>query len=148
MTKNKPIGPERFIGEGFCLDLSQVLDRAVTIADIPANLDIKPGDFVLIHTNWSQYLGTEKYLDHPELSIEILSWLADKKINMVGIDAPGLGKGRNHQLFDKYLVERNVYVIENLTNLELIKNKRFTVYCFPLNIHNVEAYPARVVVEL
>ena len=116
--------------------------------DLKISSPIKENDFVFFRTGWDKYLNKEKYFDHPELSFEVIEWLANKKINMVGIDAPGLGKRKNHGLYDKFLADKNVYVIENLTNLDLIKKKIFKVYCFPFSVENFEAIHARVVVEI
>jgi kynurenine formamidase len=70
------------------------------------------------------------------------------KVNMVGIDALGLGKGKNHGVFNRYLADKGIYIIENLINLNSINHEIFTVYCFPLNIDALGAVPSRVVVEV
>lgn len=68
---------------------------------------------------------------------------------MAGIDdALGLGKGNNHGAYDRYLAGKGIYIIENLTNLDFIKNETFKVCCFPLTVDNLEAIPARVLVEV
>ena len=106
------------------------------------------GDFVLFRTDWSQYVGTEKYNDHPELSGALVEWLISKQVNAVGIDAVGLGRGRRHDECDRLLARQDILVIENLTNLRAVPQKRFKVYCFPLKIEHVDAIPARVMVEI
>ena len=115
---------------------------------ISNKLAVKKNDFVFFKTNWIKYLWKEEYFDHPEISFEVLEWITKKKINMVGIDALGLGKGKNHGAYDKYLSNNGIYIIENLINLELIKKETFTVYCFPLSIEDLEAIPCRVIVEV
>jgi len=148
IRKDRPIPVDRFLGRGITIDISKISDRPVSMKDLKISSPIKENDFVFFRTGWDKYLNKEKYFDHPELSFEVIEWLANKKINMVGIDAPGLGKRKNHGLYDKFLADKNVYVIENLTNLDLIKKKIFKVYCFPFSVENFEAIHARVVVEI
>jgi len=147
VDKNKSIMPNRFIGRGILLDVSKAKGLIITLQEIKNKVNVLKNDFVFIKTCWDKFLGKEKYFEHPELSFEVVEWLANKKVNMVGIDAPGLGKKENHGLYDKYLVDNDVFVIENLVNLHLIKKRIFKVYYFPLSIENVEAIPARIIVE-
>jgi kynurenine formamidase len=139
---------ERMIGAGKVVDASQVADMEISVENVKGQTTIEPGDFVLFRTGWSRFAGTERYHNHPELSRELVEWLAEKRVNAVGIDALGIGLGRKHGEYDRLLARRDIYVIENLVNLEAIPQRPFTVYCFPLKIENTDAIPARVVVEI
>jgi kynurenine formamidase len=118
------------------------------MVDLPEHNEILPGDFLFFRTDWSRFVGTERYYEHPEFSLEVAEWLASSEINMVGIDALGLGRDRNHGLFDRMLIKRDIFIIENLTNLSAIPGGEFRAYCFPLKLTGVDAVPARVVVEI
>jgi len=148
ISKDNVIDINRFIGRGILVDISKIKESPIKMDHISNQFSVKKDDFVFFKTNWSKYLGEEEYFDHPEISFEILDWLIKKKVNMVGIDALGLGKGKNHGVYDRYLVDKGIYIIENLNNLGSIKKEIFKVYCFPLNIENLEAIPARVIVEV
>jgi kynurenine formamidase len=148
VNKNNKIELSRFIGRGVLIDISNCNLDPITLNNIHNKDLVKKDDFVFFRSCWSKNIGDEKYFDHPELSFEIIEWLSKRKVNMVGIDALGLGKGKNHGAYDKYLAGNGIYVIENLINLDSIKDEIFTVYCFPLNIENLEAIPARVVVQI
>ena len=89
----------------------------------------------------------EKYNNHPEISIEVIKYLVDKNVNMIGIDTLGLGVSKNHGIIDKYLGDHKMYAIENLCNLKNIPNKNFKVYCLPMKIEGLDGYPARILVE-
>ena len=115
--------------------------------DVKHQVEIESGDFVFFRTGWSEFVGTMKYYDHPELSLEVVQWLVSKNINAVGIDALGLGRDRRHGEYDRLLAKNDIFVIENLANLSAIPQKKFNTYCFPLKIENTDAIPARVVVE-
>ena len=79
--------------------------------------------------------------------MEVIEYLVDKKVNMIGIDTLGLGVGRNHGTIDVYLGKHNTYAIENLTNLDKIPNNSFKVYCLPMKIEGLDTLPARLLVE-
>ena len=151
----KRIDPERMIGTGKLIDVAKdfgELSRAVSggeirLDDVKHQVEIESGDLVFFRTDWSEFVGTMKYYDHPELSLEVVQWLVSKNINAVGIDALGLGRGRRHGEYDRLLARNNIFVIENLANLSAIPKKKFNTYCFPLKIENTDAIPARVVVE-
>lgn len=65
---------------------------------------------------------------------------------MIGIDTLGLG-GKNHGLIDVYLGKNKTYAIENFTNLDKIPDENFKVYCLPMKIEGLDAFPARILVE-
>ena len=145
---DKRIGPERMIGRGKLLDVTQVSGGEIQLGDVEHQVKIESGDFVFFRTDWSKFVGTEEYYNHPELTAEVVQWLVSKRINAVGIDALGLGRDRKHGEYDRLLIKNNVFVIENLANLSASSRREFKVYCFPLKIENTDAIPARVVVEI
>jgi kynurenine formamidase len=142
------IEPERMIGRGKLIVVTPVPGGEIQLNDVEHQVEIESGDFVFFRTDWSKLVGTEEYHNHPELSPEVVRWLVSKRINAVGIDARGLGRGRRHGEYDRLLIRNNIFVIENLANLSAIPRREFKVYCFPLKIENVDAIPARVVVEI
>jgi kynurenine formamidase len=138
----------RMIGTGKLIDVTQVHGSGIQLDDVRHQVEVESGDFVLFRTGWSEFAGTGKYHDHPELSLEVIQWLASRSINAVGIDALGLGRDRRHGEYDRLLARNDIFVIENLANLSAIPKKEFRVYCFPLKIEGTDAIPARVVVEV
>jgi kynurenine formamidase len=145
---DRRMDPERMIGNGKLIDASQSSVRQIQLPAVEHQVDIEPGDFVFIRTDWSRFAGTGKYHHHPELSLEVVKWLIAKEITAVGIDALGLALGRGHGQHDRLLARHDIFVIENLDNLASIPDRRFKVYCFPLKIDNTDAIPARVMVEI
>jgi kynurenine formamidase len=144
----KRLDPGRMIGTGKLIDVTQVSGSGIRLDDVKHQVEIESGDFVLFRTDWSEFAGTDKYYDHPELSLEVVQWLVSKSVNAVGIDALGLGRGRRHGEYDRLLARNDIFVIENLADLSAIPKKEFNVYCFPLKIEDTDAIPARVVVEV
>ena len=142
------IEPERMIGRGKLIVVTQAPGSEIQLDDVEHQVEIESGDFVFFRTDWSKLVGTEEYHNHPELSPDVVQWLVSKRINAVGIDARGLGRGRRHGEYDRLLMKNDIFVIENLANLSAIPTREFTAYCFPLKIENIDAIPARVVVEI
>lgn len=142
------IEPERMIGKGKLIVATQAPGSEIQLDDVEHQVEIEGGDFVFFRTDWSKLVGTEEYHNHPELSPEVVQWLVSRRINAVGIDARGLGRGHRHGEYDRLLIKNDIFVIENLANLSAIPRRKFKVYCFPLKIENVDAIPARVVVEI
>jgi kynurenine formamidase len=145
--REKRFEPERMIGKGKLIDVSEPSGPEIRLADVEHQVPVDAGDFVFFRTGWSRFVGTQAYHDHPELSLEVVQWLAAKEINAVGIDALGLGQGRRHGEYDRLLARLDIFVIENLVNLDAIPKREFRVYCLPLKIENTDAIPARVLVE-
>lgn len=145
MKAGTEIPPERLIGMGVRFDVSQGVGNTVELADLDLSL-VKPGTFVFFHTGWDPEGGHEE--QQKEISMEVISYLSSKGVNMIGTDAPGLGSGRNHGLIDKFLGDRGQWAIENLANLEALPESGFKVYCLPLKIQGLDALPARILAEI
>jgi kynurenine formamidase len=85
----KRIDPRRMIGTGKLINVTQdfgELSRAVSgggirLDDVKHQVEIESRDFVFFRTDWSEFVGTMKYYDHPELSLEVVQWLVSKNIN-------------------------------------------------------------------
>ena len=148
VLRERRIAPGRMIGKGKLVDVTGVAGNQIQLGDIEHQVGIQTGDFVFFRTDWSKFAGTDRYYEHPELSLEVVQWLASSKVNAVGIDALGLGRGRRHGSHDRLLAGNDVFVIENLANLCAVPTREFTVYCFPLSIESIDAIPARVLVGI
>jgi kynurenine formamidase len=142
------ITPGRMIGKGKLVDVTGVGGDQIQLSDIEHQVGIQTGDFVFFRTDWSEFAGTGRYYKHPELSLEVVQWLASSEVNAVGIDALGLGRGRRHGEYDRLLAGNDVFVIENLANLCAVPKREFMVYCFPLSVEDIDAIPARVLVGI
>ena len=142
------VDPERMIGWGKLIDIRSESGQTIGLSRVLGQVEIEAGDFVLLRTGSSAPAGTEEFYQHPDLSREVLDWLISLQVNAIGIDAQGLGRGRKHSEYDTLLADNDIYVIENLTNLNTLPKRGFKVYCLPLKIEDVDAMPARVLVEV
>jgi len=118
-------------------DLSIVADKLI------------PGDSLLIHTNWSEKLGTLPYRNElPRISKELALWCVERQVRMLGVEPPSVADVNNleevteiHQI----LLGGNVIIIEGLTHLDRIQSNSVFLIALPLKIAHGDGAPARVI---
>ncbi|MGC9516749.1 MAG: cyclase family protein [Methanomicrobiales archaeon] len=104
-------------------------------------------DIVIFRTGWSINWGQNNYFtQNPYLSEKCAKFLVKKNVKGVGIDSPSVDAwGEN--LIHKILLENDVWIVENLNNLDKISKEKFKIYIIPLLIDS-EASPVRVFAKL
>ena len=135
-----------FVGPGLVVDLTGHSGGLVEKADLAGLArDLGDRDFVLLHTGWSRYWGYKEYFEnYPVLSPEAAGWLAGFNLKGLGLDAISV----DHPASEKYEVHRillgaGLILLENLTNLDLLPARGFTLVCLPLKIKNADGSPVR-----
>jgi kynurenine formamidase len=130
-----------FSGRGVCLDAS----GGFNLAEIK-KVKINEGDIVFFHTGMSAaYYKPDYFEKYPEVPAEIIKFLVEKKVKIVGVDmcSPDYSPFPIH----KILLGNNILIIENLTNLGVLLGKDFKIYAFPLKFA-LDGSPVRVVAEI
>ena len=138
----------RLIGEAVLLDFShKKKDNEITVAEIErTGGDIRRGDIVLVRTDMHKLWNTPRGHDRPVLSIEAAKYLVGRGIHMIGTDATGLEvRGRDDQPVHEILFSHDVAVIESMTNLDQLTQRRFTVFALPLRIQGMDSCPVRII---
>ena len=104
-------------------------------------------EFILLNTGWSEHWGTPKYLgDFPVLSEEAARFLTDFKLKGIGFDTISADPMDSKDLpVHKILLNNQVIIIENLTNLESLPKTDFKFACFPLKVKSGDGSPVRAV---
>ena len=95
--------------------------------------------------------GTPRYFrEHPQLSNELIDFLLQKNISIIGVDFAGVRRGKEHTPKYQYCADRGVFIIENLCNLKEILNAggQFIAQSYPMNYEETTGLPCRVVAEL
>ncbi|XP_022095369.1 uncharacterized protein LOC110981784 [Acanthaster planci] len=129
---------------------------------------IPDGCLLLVYTGWGvfypdrlAYLGTTRndtFLDEqgrslvysPGVAPEAATWLvANRKLSGIGIDAANIDYGQNalvtsHQI----LLGANIYVLENVANLDQLPNTGAKVYALPMKIIDGSGAPIRIMAML
>jgi len=160
------IPAHRFFGNGVLLDVSGKSDRALIEArDIePYRSEIKKGDFTVFRTGWDKYFGTPRYFQHPYLSAEGAGLLVEMGVVLVGIDAMNIDSTHQEvmdpdqpvkdagQKTEDYaypahdvLLGNNILIVENLCNLDKIKQVRGLYSFLPLKLKDTDGSPIRAV---
>ncbi len=161
---------EKLIGPAIKIDIYSTAinnpDYLVSIQDIKAwekrqGSTIPDGSIVLLQTGFSKYypdkvkyLGTDKRGEHavkllhfPGLSPEAAEWLVkNRNIKSIGIDTPSIDYGQS-EYFKSHviLLEENIPVFENLTNLDRLPLNGFEIIALPMKIKGGTGAPLRIV---
>jgi kynurenine formamidase len=147
MDKEFPL--EYTIREGIVFDVRGYQGDEIASSDVDLSL-VNEGMFVGLCTGFAEEAGygTKRYYsEQPVVSEELIDRLLEKKTAIIGIDFAGLRKGPEHTPKDQYCADRGAFVVENLTGLAAVCNKKLTVYTFPVLIDGLTGLPCRVVAE-
>ena len=158
-----PVG--RFIGNGILADVSDKSERdLIDGADLKLYAsEIKKGDFVILRTGWDRYFGTPKYYRHPYLSADGARILVKMGVSLVGIDALSIDptyygnsdsdpSAKDLPDEEKYgypvhdiLLSHNILIVENLCNLNKVKQVKGVYSFLPLKLKDSDGSPIRAV---
>ncbi len=109
--------------------------------------DIRPGDRLLLRTDWHRTYGTESYRNAlPRISLELAHWLVAKQVALVGVEPPSIADVNNlaevtavhHVLFNG-----NVVIVEGLANLDVLQHSTIEFLAVPLRIAGGDGSPVR-----
>lgn len=139
---------------GIIFDIKDESVGETGIDDI--NLDlIEEGMFVIFHSGYidSEGYGEAKYFrEHPQLSVDLIHALLDKKVALVGVDFAGMRRGNEHTPMDQLCADHGTFVIENLCNLsQVLQGKPYVnvhVHTYPMNFEGMTGLPCRVVADI
>jgi kynurenine formamidase len=138
---------------------------AITVDDLKNALakvpyTIQPGDAVLIRTDSDKYdLLDPKRYNYPGLCAESSLWLAHQEAKVGGTDALGWDRPFPQMVMDyqrtkdkRYiwdahfaLRDKEMFIVQQLANLDQLPSAGFKVAFFPINIVGASAAPSRVV---
>lgn len=133
---------DQLIGDAVILDLSDAeAEGGVTLEQVQAAAQkaggIQQGDIVFGRMGATQYFSTAG-----------LQWLVDQGIKLMGVDSGGveLSHDTTHANVNHLLLFRaNIPLIENLTNLDQLRQARVKVYALPVPVKGLDAFPLRVI---
>jgi kynurenine formamidase len=103
------------------------------------------GRAVLVDTGWSRHFGTSAYgHEHPFLTRAAAEFLLAHRVALVGIDSLNIddttdGARPVHTL----LLERDVRIVEHLTNLAALPDADFRFFAVPVKVRGLGSFPVR-----
>lgn len=144
------------IGEGCIIDISRWRnnDACITLDDLKeaSGARIQPGDIVFFYTGNDAYYYTEHQHDRPWFTTDCIAWLVDEaRIRVMGVDTSGHevrasgGSPSRGQPNHERLLCAGVPLVEYLTGLDQLLDKRFVAFILPVKIMGLEAFPVRVI---
>jgi kynurenine formamidase len=136
---------DKFFGRGVLIDAKKLIDN--NEIQVPKDVKLKKGDIVLVMTGMDSEFGKKNYFyNYPALSKSFAQWLIDNQVSIVGVDScsPDYYPFPVH----KSLLNKEILIIENLTNLKkLINKKNFEVVSLPIKI-SIEGSWVRIVARV
>jgi kynurenine formamidase len=130
------------------LDFYNFKAKTIGVEELVPHRDaIKKVEFLLLHTGWSRYWGSERYFNnYPVLSPEAANWLSSFGIKGFGLDTISADTvdSQDYQVH-KALLQKNIIIIENLANLADLPCNQFEFSCFPLSFEDADGSPVRAV---
>ena len=108
------------------------------------------GKAVIIHTGWSKHWRTDAYFEnHPFLTEEAANYLVSQKVILVGIDSHNIDDTRtNTRPVHSALLKNEILITEHMTNLNLLKEKKFKFTAVPPKFVGVGTFPVRAFAKI
>jgi kynurenine formamidase len=144
---------DRFVGRGVVLHCDGVAARQrITLDSVRTEAEsARAGDIVLVNTGWARHYGTPAYFDNPFLDAGLVSFLLDRGVRTIGLDAlnidetpddthPGEGFPAHH-----LIAKVGGVICENLCNLESIDFANPLVSLLPMKFIGIDGAPVRAV---
>lgn len=152
-------------GETVVFDMPRGAREGITARDFEnAGLEIKEGDIVLVSTGWGRYFEkdlskneTWVCLNRPGLTLDGAEYLVKKRIRAYGQDTIGTHQPTVSWFLDEksraegvrwmaepvhqMMLGNDVMLLEHLTNLDLIANRRIVTGFFPLPLRGADGAP-------
>lgn len=135
-----------FIGEALMISAEgrRVFDPDYVISSVESLARVP--DFVILHTGWDKLWSDPGYYEgFPVLSLEAAEYIASKGIRGVGVDAISVDRVEDEKLpVHQIFFEKEMIIVENLTNLDKIGVKSFQISAIPIKVKDSDGSPARV----
>ena len=135
------IQPKRLMGR---VRVVYIKDPEIGLKELK-DLNIRKGENILFKTtNSSLWKDMRFHEDFTSLTIEAAQYLADIRVNIVGIDYLSIETYKSPQnLVHKYLLNAGIIIIEGL-DLSRVNEGKYELICAPLKMSEGNGAPARV----
>lgn len=140
----------KYCGDAVLIDVEEGV-KIITLQHIKKyENEITKSDFVIIKTGWSKFWGKDEYFgDFPVLDTEATEWLVSKNLKGIGLDTISIDPVNSTKMPNHMIVlDKELIIIENLTNLSAIGSSSCKFFCFPLKFKNSDGSPIRAVAAI
>lgn len=115
---------------------------------LPAGIDLA-GRAVLFNFGWDRHWGSEAYYSYPYITRPLIEQLAEAGVRLVGVDTINIDDSREpSRPAHSILLKRDILVLENLANLDLLYGNDFRLFAVPLRAQGAAAMPVRAFAEI
>lgn len=134
---------DNFYGDCRVLDMTSC--KISILADDLLQLNIQPGERILLKTSNSQRGFETFYDDYIFLSSEAAEYLATQRVALVGIDSLSIKqRGSSDNTPHTHLLSKNIPILEGI-NLGEVTPGNYILCAFPLAFIGIDGAPARAV---
>lgn len=142
---------DRTIGQAVVLDVSpyKKTNEPVSLemlqkAELKQKVDWSSIQILLLKTTKCVW-GTDEYFKTESLAEEVIPWILDKNLKLLGIDLGNIDCDSNmKRSVHLSLLSNDIYIVENLVNLEsLLPYEDIVFVGTPLKIRNATGSPIR-----
>jgi kynurenine formamidase len=115
---------------------------------VSKDLDLKD-KAVLLNFGWDKYWGTEKYQSYPFISKELIKYLINSGVKLVGVDTVNIDNSKDlTRPAHTYFLKEEILIVENLMNLDRLYDTKFRFFAVPIKGKKVAAMPIRAFAEI
>ena len=122
--------------------------ESIGVEAVPEPLDLTK-KAVLFNFGWDKYWGSEEYHTYPFISKELVRFLIEADVKLVGVDTINIDNSKDllrpaHSLF----LKNEVFIVENLTNLHKLYSRNFRFFAVPLKAKKAASMPIWAFAEI
>ena len=137
----------RLAGPGICLRFEGLpANHLITLAEIRREAsDVEAGDLVFCRYGVDHLYGTDRYGEAPRFTPDALTWLAERGIALLGVEASGVELAMDPQHTNhRILLDRGIPLVENVAHLGELRRRRFEAYVLPIRIKGLDSVPVQI----
>ncbi|MGE5438565.1 MAG: cyclase family protein [Bacteroidota bacterium] len=136
---------EALIGDALVIDVKN--PEVVDLQDL-RDYDIRPNDRVLFKTNNSdrEWFNMGFSTNYTGLSARAAKYLAERKVQLVGIDFISIGTHAEDEEVHRTLLGQGIWIIEGLYMKDIAEGA-YEMICLPLRLIGCDGAPARTVLR-
>jgi arylformamidase len=141
---------ERCAGPAWIIDVLHAQPRCLIHADVLGEVaDLhRPGESLLLRTGWAAHVDDPDLYrrDLPRVADDLARWCVERRVPILGVEPPSVADVANMEevtRIHKILLGGGVTIVEGLTNLDQLTQKRVFFAALPLKIAGGDGSPCR-----
>ncbi|EMI43014.1 Putative cyclase [Rhodopirellula sp. SWK7] len=139
------------VGDAIVINLAPAAPKQlISVADLGMHAEsISAGSRLLFRTDWHKRYGTPEYRNElPRISMELATWLVNRRVGMIGVEPPSVADVNNAvELTDVHqtLFRGNVLIVEGLANLDQLTQASVEFIALPMKVSGGDGSPVRAI---